>query len=110
MDCNPHLIHLFVIVMMTLSVLAADTLAFLRTLQSGTETLTVLLFALGLLARAFPHRDKGGNVLEEPGVAVVGDLLRLVDLVLVLGLVSATYTDTVFIASSPSGETLAIQF
>lgn len=107
-----HRVHFLVLVfsMTAFSVLASQAFALLRTLETSAKTLAVFLLALRLFASAFPHGDEGRYVLEEARIAVIGYLFGLINLVLIFWLVSATYTNTVFVASHSSRETFAVKF
>lgn len=109
MHCNAHLIHFLFVIVMAFPVFTTNALTLFRTLETSAETLTVLFLALRFFAGTLSHWYKGRNVLEKARIPVVSYLFGLVDLLMILRLVPATYTNTVFVASSSPCETLAIK-
>jgi hypothetical protein len=89
-------------------VLAGQTLTLLTALDSRTEAFTVILATGRFLAGTLSFGDESWHSLESTRVAVVGHLLRLVDVQLVVWCIAATRALTPLITHPPLGETLAV--
>ena len=93
-----------------LLVFAPDAVAIRRALQARTVTLTVLLLALRLFARAFFVRHVRLHSLEGSRFPEVSHLLGEKHLVLVSNAVLAGDTYTGRTAQFSPGEALAVEF
>lgn len=93
---------------MWLPVLAGQAFAFLTALDPRAEALAVIFAAGRFLAGTLAFGDESWDSLEGARVAVVGQLLRLVDVELVVRGVAATRALTPLIAHPPLRETLAV--
>lgn len=89
--------------------MAVTALALMTTLHTSSETFTVVLLARRFFASASPCWNVGKNSFEMPGVAVVGDLLCEVNLVLVSRMIFAAQTYAVSIADPPLGKAFAVE-
>ena len=95
-------------VVLTIVVLAADTVTMLCAFQSGIEALTILFLALGFLAIAFSLRNEGFHSLKCPGFSEVRHLLGEMDFVLVAEAVLTGYADAVWPTNLSSCETFTV--
>ena len=87
-----------IIMMVRFSILTIQALTLLCTLLPSPIAFTVIFAAFRFLARATPHRHKGGNAFEGPRMSEVGHLLRLVYLDLATMLVTAAVAQAFLIA------------
>ena len=95
---------------MWFAILAGKTLALLTALYSRSEALTVILTASRLLASALAFRNESRHSFECSGVAVIGHLLRLVDVKVMAGGVTAASAFAALIANTSLSEALTVHF
>lgn len=104
------MIHFLLVIVVAFSIFTSYALTLLRTLETRAETLAVLFLTLRFLTSALSYRNEGRNVFKKPRIAIVSYLFGLIDFLMVLRFVSATYTNAVFVACPSSSETFTIEF
>lgn len=87
-----------IVMMVRFSILAIQAFTLLCTLFPSSVAFTVIFAAFRFLTRATPHRHKGRDAFEGPGMSEVGHLLSLVYLDLATMFVTATVAQAFLIA------------